>query len=407
MWALDPLSKDEVSGLGKQPIIGTRHRRWRHELAMDDIRGHAAPTRRALGAEHVPEILTTRRQETERERRIAGLFREGRAAEALDLKRADGTAEMAYGGYDGVVARVAKLYRERLEATGTAPTISVPTNADTQRIGEAVRAQRRELGLLGPDTHSIRATDGERDFTLRLAAGDRVRLFRSTRAKSGPGRGIGRNGSVLEVVAADEHGITLRSKQGKVGTVEWDDLPMKRGRVQLAYGYAMTINTAQGSTTQEHISAMPTGSQSIDGLKGYSALTRHQQKVWLVTSDAAEQTEVRKHRAINDVRPVTLDDKWAQVARALSYQPEKDNAVAMFERVSNLSRGAVRTFHDLAAFRQVRQKVPDLAQQQRQERSLPDELRAMVRQAVEQVRHVAEQARAWRHDRGQGHGRSR
>jgi hypothetical protein len=42
MWALDPLSKDEVSGLGKQPIIGTRHRRWRHELAMDDIRGHAA-----------------------------------------------------------------------------------------------------------------------------------------------------------------------------------------------------------------------------------------------------------------------------------------------------------------------------------------------------------------------------
>ena len=71
-------------------------------------------SRRALGAEQVPEILTTRRQQTERERTIAGLFREGRAAEALDMKRADGTAEMAYGGYDGVVARVAKLYRERL-----------------------------------------------------------------------------------------------------------------------------------------------------------------------------------------------------------------------------------------------------------------------------------------------------
>jgi hypothetical protein len=230
---------------------------------------------------------------------------------------ADGTAEMAFGGYDGVVARVAKLYRERLEATGTAPTISAPTNADAQRIGEAVRAQRREVGLLGADTWSVRATDGERDFTLRLAAGDRVRLFRSTRAKSGPGRGIGRNGSVLEVVAADERGITLRSKQSKVGTVDWGDLPTKRGRVP-----------------REHISAMPLGSGSIDGLKGYSALTRHQQKVWLITSDAAEQTEVRKHRAINDVRPVTLDDKWAQVARALSYQPEKDNAVAIFERVS-------------------------------------------------------------------------
>ena len=62
-------------------------------------------SRRALGAEQVPEILTTRRQQTEHERTIAGLFREGRAKEALDMQRADGTAEMAYGGYDGVVAR--------------------------------------------------------------------------------------------------------------------------------------------------------------------------------------------------------------------------------------------------------------------------------------------------------------
>jgi hypothetical protein len=75
-------------------------------------------SRRARGAEQVPEILTTRRQKTERERTISGLFREGRAAEALDMKRADGTVEMAYGGYDGVVARVAKLYRERAEVTG-------------------------------------------------------------------------------------------------------------------------------------------------------------------------------------------------------------------------------------------------------------------------------------------------
>ena len=72
------------------------------------------------------------------------------------------------------------------------------------------------MGLLGVDLWSVRATDGERDFTLRLAAGDRVRLFKSTGAKYGQGRGgaIGRNGSVLEVVGADERGITLRTKQG-------------------------------------------------------------------------------------------------------------------------------------------------------------------------------------------------
>jgi hypothetical protein len=186
-------------------------------------------SRRALGAEQVPEILTTRRQKTEREQQIAGLFREGRVAEALDMKRADRTAEMVYGGHDGVVARVAQLYLERLEATGVAPSISAPTNSDAQRIGEAVRAQRRDMGLLGEDVWSVRATDGERDFTLRLAAGDQVRLFKAVGAKYAQGRGgsIGRNGSVLEVVGrrrsrhhpADDRGITLRSKQGKVGVV--------------------------------------------------------------------------------------------------------------------------------------------------------------------------------------------
>ena len=46
-------------------------------------------SRRALGAEQVPQILTTVRQQTERQRQIVGLFREGRAAEALTMKRAD------------------------------------------------------------------------------------------------------------------------------------------------------------------------------------------------------------------------------------------------------------------------------------------------------------------------------
>jgi hypothetical protein len=49
---------------------------------------------------------------------------------------------MAYGGYEGVVDRVAGLYRERLEATGTVPTISAPTNSDAHRIGERRLTQR-------------------------------------------------------------------------------------------------------------------------------------------------------------------------------------------------------------------------------------------------------------------------
>ena len=53
--------------------------------------------KRALPPEALPELLTTLRQATKRGREIAGFFREGNAADALMMKRADGHA-MLVGG---------------------------------------------------------------------------------------------------------------------------------------------------------------------------------------------------------------------------------------------------------------------------------------------------------------------
>ena len=66
------------------------------------------------------------------------------------MKRADGTAEMVPGGYDGVVARVARLYAERLLATGEAPTIAAPTNQDAHRISEASGRSAAHSARSGP-----------------------------------------------------------------------------------------------------------------------------------------------------------------------------------------------------------------------------------------------------------------
>ena len=256
------------------------------------------------------------------------------------MKRADGTAEMVPGGYDGVVARVARLYAERLLATGEAPTIAAPTNQDAHRISEGVRQERRRLGQVGPDLMTVRATDGERNYPLALAQGDRVRLFRSTGAQYAKGRGggIGRNGSVLEVIDASEQGLTLRARTGRTGLVKWADLTHASGRIHLAYGDALTIHTAQGVTSCEHILALPAGSQAIDGKAGYSGNTRHRQVSYLLTNEAAERVDVRKRRPLNDTRDVTLNDRWANVARSLAYQPDKDMAVALFERVGQIRR---------------------------------------------------------------------
>jgi hypothetical protein len=179
-------------------------------------------------------------------------------------------------------------------------------------------------------------------------------------------------------------------------------MPVKRGRVQLAYGYAMTIHTAQGSDKWERITALPSGSQAIDGLLAYSSNTRHIHRGYMVTSESAEQAEVRKRRALNDTRPIALDDKWAQVARVLSYQPERDSATSMLERVATLRRGTVRAFQDLAEQRlnNSRSIGPDAALRQMQERGLGNEIRLVIRQTVEQVRHVVERVQTWRHNQG-------
>lgn len=305
---------------------------------------------RALGREAVPVIMTTKRQVTEREQKIVGLLREGRAAEALDMKRSDGSAEMVYGGPEGVIARVAKLYAERLVATGEAPSISAPTNLDAHRISEAVRVEQRKLGHVGADLLTIKATDGTREYAMKLAKGDQIRLFRSTGADYGNGTGgpIGRNGSVLEVIDINApSGIKLKAKNGRIGTVPWAKLVADTGsdRMLLAYGTAMTIHTAQGSTAKEHIFALPQGSQSINGASGYTASTRHRSVAYLVTSEMAERSAVRESRPINDPHEITLDDKWANVARAMAYQPENDSALALLERAVKLKRWTTGAFH--------------------------------------------------------------
>jgi len=113
--------------------------------------------RRSLPKAALPELLTTVRQETERGRTIAGLFRgtdlgpyakleerqRYRLAEvtrALDMKRADGTAMLVGGDQDQVVGRIADLYmqrRDHLRASGSRSTQAGSSPGDTSQRGSA------------------------------------------------------------------------------------------------------------------------------------------------------------------------------------------------------------------------------------------------------------------------------
>ena len=308
--------------------------------------------RRSLPKEAKPELLTTVRQETERGRTIAGLFRgtdlgpyvklavrkEHRLAEvtqALDMKREDGTAMLVGGDQDQVVGRIADLYMQRLDhlqasGTGRTITVSVPTNEDAAEVSRAIRARLKARGQIGTDEVVHKAIDQRGEiYDLPIATGDRLRLYRRTLANIDGRRGaIGNNGNVVEVVGQTETGLRLRDKDGRIGDVEWRRvMDTKTGRVLLGFGHALTIDAAQGITSGEHINALPRGSAGLTGFKAYVAESRSRGATWTMISEAAVHDAEKRSRALGDASPVTERDLWKRVAADMAAKPYKALAI--------------------------------------------------------------------------------
>ena len=353
---------DEVGRIGTVQVLDLLRLRQQHGfklvLAGDDEQGQsiqAGPVidllRRALGEERIPKILTTIRQDAENERALANMFRRGEVADAIRIKRADGTAELVPGGYRDAVTRVADLYMERRQATRDRPhyriTISAPTHADAREIARLVRERRQDMGEVGPDLASVAVTDGSgAGSTLDLAAGDRVRLFAQTRGIFVDDRGrrksavVGDNGTVLDVLGVDpKEGLQLRGESGKVAFVPWTALRDRNGtdRLLLGSGEVLTIDSSQGMTSHEHIDALPAGSAAVNGYKAYVAASRHRIRHYLIGSMGAELREVRARRVsgLPRLSPQEAErEAWATLVTNLRKRPKKDSALDLLEHTA-------------------------------------------------------------------------
>ena len=296
---------------------------------------------RVLPPEALPELLATVRQKSERAREIASLFRKGRAAEALDRKREDGTAMMVGGDYDQVVSRIASFYLERrdaLRAEGSkrGVTASALTNADAAEISRAIRARLKARGELGADEAIYAAIDNRGEqYELPVATGDRFRLYKQTAATIDGKRGfIGANGDVVEVVRRAEDGLVLRNKDGRVGHVQWRRLRDRdTGRLLLGYGHCLTVDSAQGITSGDHINALPRGSAGITAFKGYVAESRHEHVAWTMVGEWAEREAERMSRPLGDQREITEADLWARTARNMAAKPYKSLGIDLVDKL--------------------------------------------------------------------------
>jgi hypothetical protein len=347
---------DELSQIGRREMLKLmelQQKRGFRMIAVGDPKQGGSIDSEVIGlltealGDKVPKILTSVRQRTEREREIAGLFREGGEAthQAIGMKREDGHAIAVAGGRAATIQRVAALWRERVEArsgdTDFKLTISAPTNRDAHDIGMAIRQQARNMGQLGEDQAVIRvAMRGETGLQpLALAAGDRVRLFNRVVVDR---RHFASNGDTVTVLDANNDAMRVRRDDGTEARIKYDQLRTRRQMpVQLAYGHALTHDAAQGITSDEHINAMPDGSRAVNSRRAYPAESRQRDTTWLVTNEAAERRQIASRIPIGTFQPIREADIWRNVGDNLGRADMRQSATAFLRHGSGIRRGAM------------------------------------------------------------------
>ncbi len=333
---------DEVSQIGPRPMLKLLELQARTGMTIkvlgDREQAQAIEAgdtieilRRALPPEALPELLTTMRQATKRGQEIAGLFREGKAEDALAMKREDGHAMLVGGDREQVVARIADLYIERrdvLAASGSKRGISVtaPTNDDAAEISQAIRRRLKQRGEIAGAETVYKAIDQRgQTYDLAVAAGDKLRLFRRTwGVVDGQKREVGSNGDVVEVLGQSIDALRVRTKDGRVAEIEWRRLADEAtGRIMLGFGHALTIDAAQGITSDEHINALPRGTSGVTAFTTYVAESRSRGTTWTLVSEGAVYEAERHRQALGDITPITRDDLWARIAEDMARKPYK------------------------------------------------------------------------------------
>jgi hypothetical protein len=238
---------------------------------------------------------------------------------------------MVGGDRDQVIARIAHLYiarRDILLAAGSKRgiTVSAPTNEDVAEISRAIRQRLKARGEIVGQEITHRAIDqGNREFDLTLAVGDRVRLFRRTWGTvNGRGQDVGNNGDVVEILHQGAEGLRIRTKKGEVADVEWRRLrDAKTGRLFLGFGHALTIDAAQGITSDEHINALPRGTASVTAFTTYVGESRSRGTTWTVISEGAVLEAERRRQAMGDITPINRERLWERAAEDMSEKPYK------------------------------------------------------------------------------------
>lgn len=267
--------------------------------------GSAMRMSKAAIERSVVEVTATVRQQGEAAE-IASAFRKGGkgVAEAVEKKIKNGDFLYVPGGREATISAIVGKWVELGGLNGKC-TISAPTNHDVLSISRGMRSKLREVGRLGDDVAKLQVVDTAGNQTsLDIAIGDKLMLLKKAQGVvegSNLTRDVGYNGSLVELVDLDRDGkrIVVKTQTGKVFRVPLANLRDKEtGRLMLGYGYALTIDKAQGITSDNHINALLAGTDAIDAKKFYVNESRHRKRCVTMIDRDAEIENIKRKLAI-------------------------------------------------------------------------------------------------------------
>ena len=308
---------------------------------------------RAIGDDRISKIMTTVRQADDRDKKVALMWRDGRADEAIEALRQDGRFHLVAGGADATVRQTVKVWRDLVDAGSETPLVVAPANRAARQIGMAIRAERQAAGEIEPDITTVAAIDknsGER-YDLPLAVGDKLRMFTRAWDADAPPKTklLSSNGDVVEIRAVLSDGLRVRNEDGIEGRVTWSQMRPWRAPatdpIMATVGYALTAHTAQSLTRSDTIFAAPDGTAGIDGKKTYVAMSRHEGAAHMVVSESAERKAIVRKQMIGAGQVPTRPDVMQHIADNLSRFAEPERATDMLRRASKIERGSVSAQH--------------------------------------------------------------
>ena len=285
--------------------------------------------------------------------RSQAYFATATAGQALNMKRADGHALMVGGDRDQVIARIADLYiarRDILIASGSKRgiTVSAPTNDDAADISRAIRARLKARGEIEADETTLGAID-QRGQSLRPCPGSgRPGASLPPHWGTIDGRGPAsrqqrrcRRGSWPERRGAE----ASARKTATLPTLNGAGCAKRRpSRLLLGFGHALTIDAAQGITSDEHINALPRGTAGVTAFTTYVAESRSRGTTWTVISEGALMEAERHRQALGDVTPITHERLWARAAEDMSEKPYKALGIDLLGQALRDREAAIDTF---------------------------------------------------------------